>query len=382
MIHHEGVIDVADKLYVALAAGGTAGHINPALALAEELRARGHRVVFVGQPTRLEATLVPAAGFDFIPIRVNGFNRRHPWTLASALWHIYRAEHELATYFKHDTPDVCVGFGAYVELALVSWCKKHTVPLIIHEQNSIAGLANKLSARYAKSVCVSFPAAIDAFKGKVGADTQIVVTGNPVRSSVLHADSTRARATYHIPEDALLLVIFGGSLGAKHLNEQIAARKAELLAHDDLYIIHATGKADYEQTCAALNLTEEEQKRWHVLEYINDMGEVLAACDVVVSRAGASSIAELAALAKPSILVPYPLATADHQTINARGLVDAGAAFMVCDKDLDSTYFTDRLNSLLESDSLRQSLTLAARGLAQDKAACALADQVQRAAGM
>lgn len=112
------------------------------------------------------------------------------------------------------------------------------------------------------------------------------------------------------------------------------------------------------------------------------MGEVLAACDVVVSRAGASSIAELAALAKPSILVPYPLATADHQTTNARGLVDAGAAFMICDKDLESTYFTERLNSLLESAELRESLTAAARGLAQDKAACALADQVEHAAVM
>lgn len=382
MIHHEGVIDVADKLYVALAAGGTAGHINPALALAEELRMRGHRVVFVGQPTRLEATLVPAAGFDFIPIRVNGFNRRQPWTLASALWHIYRAEHVLATYFKHDTPDVCVGFGAYVELALVSWCKKHAVPLIIHEQNSIAGLANKLAARSAKSVCVSFPAALEAFKGKVGADTQLVVTGNPVRLSVLQADRKAARQTYHIPDDALLLVVFGGSLGAKHLNEQIVARKTELMSHEGLYIIQATGKADYQQTCAALNLSEDEKKRWHVLDYINDMGEVLAACDVVVSRAGASSIAELAALAKPSILVPYPLATADHQTTNAHGLVDAGAAFMICDKDLESTYFTERLNSLLESAELRESLTAAAKGLAQDKAACALADQVEHAAVM
>ncbi len=371
---------MADKLFVAIAAGGTAGHINPALALAEKLKQRGHRVVFVGQPTRLEAKLVPEAGFDFIPIRVSGFVRTRPWTLLSALWHIQRARCVLDTQFKHTAPDVCVGFGAYIELALVSWCKKHDVPLVLHEQNSIPGLANKISARVAKSLCVGMPCALDAFKDKIGSDTQVIVTGNPVRSSILTADKEHARTTHHIPQDAVLLVVFGGSLGAQHINDCMIARKKELLSRPNLYIIHSSGKADFDRTSQALALTEEEKKRWQLMPYINDMGEVLAAADFCVSRAGASSVAEIAALACPSILVPYPHATADHQRANASLLVDAHAAILCDDSDLDSTFFSDRLFELCDNASLRQELAAAAQGLGQAKAADKLAEQVVRAA--
>lgn len=371
---------MADKLFVAIAAGGTAGHINPALALAEKLKERGHRVVFVGQPTRLEAQLVPEAGFDFIPIRVSGFVRTKPWTLVSALWHIQRAQTVLATQFKHDMPDVCVGFGAYIELALVSWCKKHDVPLVLHEQNSIPGLANKISARVAKSLCVGMPCALDAFKDKIGSDTQIVVTGNPVRSSILCADQQHARETHHIPADATLLLVFGGSLGAKHINDALIARKDDLLARTHLYIIHSTGTQDFERVKSALALSPDEQLHWQILPYIDDMGEVLAAADCVISRAGASSVAEIAALARPSILVPYPFATADHQRANASLLVDSHAAFLCDDQDLDTAFFSDKLFELCDNPSLRLELAEAASGLGQAKAADKLAEQVIRAA--
>ena len=151
---------MSGKLNISIAAGGTAGHINPALALAEELRDRGHEVRFFGQSSRLEATLVPQAGFAFDTIEVTGFDRSKPWTLVSALWRMAKAERRLGKIFAGSAkPDVAVGFGAYVELPLVNWCAKHDVPVVLHEQNSVPGLANKVSAAKSSALCLSFPVA-------------------------------------------------------------------------------------------------------------------------------------------------------------------------------------------------------------------------------
>jgi UDP-N-acetylglucosamine--N-acetylmuramyl-(pentapeptide) pyrophosphoryl-undecaprenol N-acetylglucosamine transferase len=372
---------VADKLEVAIAAGGTAGHINPALALAEELRERGHHVTFFGQTQKLEGTLVPAAGFDFKPIRVTGFDRARPWTVVSALVRMRRAEGVLDADFRASgAPDVAVGFGAYVEMPLMSWCRRHEVPYVLHEQNSVPGLANKTAAKGATSVCVSLPQAMAAFKDHIGAKTAVVVTGNPVRRSVINASRQAGRQAFGVPEGKTMLLVFGGSLGAKHLNEGLVALKGELLGRPDVYVVHSTGKDLYEPVVASLALTKEEQARWRVMPYIDNMGEALAAADVVLSRAGASSIAEIAALAVPSMLVPYPLATADHQTTNARYLVDAGAAVLLKDEDIDTPAFAEGLLRLVDDAQCRDAMRAAARGLGQDRAAASLADQVESAA--
>lgn len=372
---------MAKSLCVAIAAGGTAGHINPALALAEELRDRGHEVHFFGQATRLEAQLVPQAGFDFTPIRVTGFDRARPWTLVSALWRMRRAQAAIGRHLaatRH--PDVAVGFGAYVELPLLNWCASQGIPVVLHEQNSVPGLANRALAAKAARVCVSLPVAIDAFRERVGAATQIVVTGNPVRSSVIRASGAAGRAHNDIPADATLLVVFGGSLGAAHLNEGVIALKDELLGREGLYLIHSTGQRDYDHVVSALDLTDEQAGRWQVRPYIDAMGEVLAASDLVLARAGASSIAEIAALAVPSMLVPYPHATADHQTTNATYLVGVGAAVMLADDRIDTPAFSHELLSLVDDGARREAMRVAARGLGQDRAASALADQVESAA--
>ena len=373
---------MADRLKVAIAAGGTAGHINPALALAEELRERGHEVEFFGQPTRLEATLVPKAGFPFNPINVTGFDRSRPWTAVSALWRTNRAKATIASHYGPDKPDVAVGFGAYIEVALINWCHSQGIPCVIHEQNSVPGLANKLSASKTKTVCVSLPVAIDAFKGRIGADTQIVVTGNPVRKSVINASREAGRASFGVPEDATMLLVFGGSLGARHLNQGVVALKDRLLSREDLRIVHSTGKGEYDSVVAELGLTEDEARRWRVLPYIDNMGEALAACDLVLSRAGASSVAEIAALAVPSMLVPYPYATADHQTTNAHYLVDAGAAVLLPDERIDTPEFEHDLLGLLDDPERLAGMRGAARDLGIDKAASALADQVESAAAL
>lgn len=371
---------MTDKLSVAIAAGGTAGHVNPALALAEELRQRGHAVRFFGESRRLEGKLVPQAGFDFFPVHVTGFDRSRPWTLATALYHLSREQSRLVRAFKDDAslkPDVAIGFGAYIELPLMRAAAKMGVPVALHEQNSVPGLANKQSAKTASLIAIAQPSVEKIFREHAGAHTKIVMTGNPVRRSVLEGDRARGRAALGVGEDETLLLVFGGSLGAHHLNERIAALKERLLSVPGLHVMHSTGADDFEATRDLLALTDAEASRWTVQPYIQDMGDMLAAADLVLSRAGASSIAEIAALAVPSVLVPYPHATADHQTTNARFLVDAHAAVMFADADIDGKAFEDTLADLLASSSKRSAMRRAAKDLAQDRAAQMLADQIE-----
>ena len=369
---------MSKQLEVAIAAGGTAGHINPALALAEELSNRGHHVTFYGQSHKLEGSLVPQAGYDFEEIRVEGFDRARPWTLVTALWKMQAARRLLANKFaKQGAPSVAVGFGAYVEMPLLDWCRRNEVPYAIHEQNSVPGLANKTCARNATSVCVSFPSALSAFEDRIGPKTSLVVSGNPVRRSVVQASRERGRQAFGVKEDETMLLVFGGSLGARHLNEAIVRMKDSLMARPKLKVIHSTGKELFEEVTSSLELSEEANDRWQVLPYIDNMGEALAGADLVVSRAGASSIAEIAALAVPSVLVPYPLATADHQTTNARYLVDAKAARLVPDDQLDGEALEAVVTDLVDDSQLRDAMRQAARGLGQDQAASVLANQVE-----
>lgn len=368
-----------DVLEVAIAAGGTAGHINPALALAEELRDRGHHVTFFGQSAKLEGTLVPEAGFDFVPIKVSGIDRSRPWTAVTALARMAKARRAVGEHFgRHGLPDVAVGFGAYVEMPLLSWCASHGVPVMLHEQNSVPGLANKTLASKASVVAVALPQAVRGLEPHAGAGTNIVVCGNPVRRSVIEGDGARGRASLGIPDDARVLLVFGGSLGAASINEALAGLKDELLARPDLHVVQSTGRDGHEAALAALDLTEEEAQRWRVLPYIADMGDMLAAADLVVSRAGASSIAEISAVAVPSVLVPYPHATGDHQTVNAQFLVGAKAAELVTDDELSGPRFGEVVLGLVDDPARLEAMGDAARALAQDRAASQLADQTEK----
>ena len=333
--------------------------------------------MFVGQSHKLEGRLVPEAGFDFVPITVTGFDRSRPWTALSSLWRVNKAKRSLASHFsKVGKPDAAIGFGAYVEVPLLGWCKDAGVPYLLHEQNSVPGLANKMMSSHAARVCISVPAARSVFE-REGDPEHVLMTGNPVRRSVIEGDRARGREALGVPEDATLLLVFGGSLGAQHLNERVASLKSELLTRENLYILHSTGADGFEDTERALALTSDETKRYRVQPYIDNMGDMLAAADLVLSRSGASSVAEIAALAVPSVLVPYPHATADHQTTNARYLVDAGAGVLCADADIDAPAFAEELLHLVDDAAARDAMRQAARGLAQDRAAALLADAVE-----
>ena len=250
------------------------------------------------------------------------------------------------------------------------------VPVVVHEQNSVMGMANKFLGKKAAAVALTYEVA-----GKDIADaSKLIVTGNPVRSSVLSATREQGREMLGIPQDATMLLVFGGSLGARHINAAISSLKKQLLAIDGLYVVHITGPKEYEATCAELALTDEEAARWTVMPYQDRMAETLRAADCTISRAGATSLAEISALGLPALLVPFPYAAEDHQTTNARAYVERGAAEMMADSELDSEEFANKVLALATDADLRDRMRAAAATFETENAAAKLADVVVDAA--
>lgn len=359
-------------MLVVLSGGGTAGHINPALALAEVLKARGCEVEFAGTPQGVESRLVPQAGISFNAFEASGFNRSHPTSLIKGVMKIAKSTKLVKRWFAEIKPDVVVGFGGYVSIPVARAALAMGIPVVVHEQNSVMGMANKFLAKKAQAVCLTYEHSASA----VSDMSRVHVTGNPVRSQVLKADRAEGRAMFNIAEDEQMLLVFGGSLGARAINEAIAAMKDELLAREGVHVVHITGPKELERVEALLELTDEQKKRWHVMGYQDRMGETLAAADAIVSRAGATSLAEISALAIPALLIPFPYATEDHQTTNARAYVDAGCAYMMPDSEVMTEDFKNYVRTLLSDADVRASMTEAARAQKTADAAAKLADVV------
>lgn len=281
---------------------------------------------------------------------------------------------------RREKPDVVIAFGGYVCIPVALAAVMARVPLVLHEQNSVPGLANRLLARFARGIAVTYPRSEAHF---VHPD-RVVVTGNPVRDDFLRVDRSTARFALGIPDDAFVLLVFGGSRGARHINDAVAALAPRLLAHEALWVIHLTGRTELERTRdAVLKALGDDRAstgegdphpRWRLLSYLDDMASALGAADLVVARAGATTIAELTAVGAPALLVPYPYATDDHQTGNASALVDLGAAVMVADADLDGPGFAEELSSLIEDGERRATMSAASKAASRADAAARVVD--------
>lgn len=363
-------------MLIVLSGGGTAGHINPALALGEELEKRGHRIVFAGTPQGIESKLVPQAGVEFKSFEASGFNRSHPTSIISALKKITASTRAAKQWFSEINPDVVVGFGGYVSIPVGRAALRTHIPLVVHEQNSVAGMANKYLGKRAQAVALTY----ERGKAEFPEAASVVVCGNPVRTSVLRATREEGRAHFGIPDNALVLLVFGGSLGARHINSALVQLKEQLLRYPSLYVMHISGPKEYDMVAENLNLTDEEEKRWKLFGYQDNMGAAMAAADMVVSRAGATSLAEISARRIPALLVPFPYATEDHQTTNAQAYVDRGAAYVISDDLVETEQFSKLLFSLIEDDQVRTSMSQAAATFETENAAARLADVVTLAA--
>ncbi len=357
-------------MYFVISAGGTAGHVNPALAVADELRRRLHEVLFVGTPDHIEAKLAKDEGFEFVGFNVSGFNKSRPLTLLSSSSKILKATRQAVEMFKERRPDAVLTFGAYVSIPVGRAALKLGIPLIAHEQNSVPGMANSYLAKRAELMALTYEESRAHLKCKNPA----VVLGNPVRAAFETCSRSKGRELLGIPDDALVLLVMGGSLGAQHINRALCAMKERLLEIDNLYIVHSAGSNDYQSTLESLQLTDEQSQRWKVFEYIDQMGDVLAASDLVVSRAGASSLAEIMTLGIPAVLVPYPYARGDHQTLNAQSCVSAKAAYLVPDSEVEDAAFADLVLRLVQDKGERDTMAAASKRLSGSDARVRLAD--------
>ena len=357
---------------IVLTGGGTAGHIYPALALADELKARGHNVFYAGTPKGAESRLVPKAGYEYVSFDVSGFDRSRPWTGVTALRKLRRAEKEATSWLRQVDASLVVGFGGYVSVPVCRAAQKRAIKTAVHEQNSHMGIANEELSKHADAVCLTYAEAAEKVKDK----SKIVVTGNPVRKEVLNAKREDGRKRFGISDDSFVLLVFGGSLGAKTINEAIVSLKDDLLAIDGLEVVHVSGKRDFGWVSRELALVNSEAERWHLLDYCYDMPQALAAADAIVSRAGATSLAEISALKTPALLIPFPYATADHQTKNAKSYVAAGAAYCLSDAQVKTPEFKAKLFDLIENKNTRNSMREAAKSFGTQDASVRLTEAV------
>jgi UDP-N-acetylglucosamine--N-acetylmuramyl-(pentapeptide) pyrophosphoryl-undecaprenol N-acetylglucosamine transferase len=363
---------------VVIAAGGTAGHVVPAIAVADALRAEGSEVSFLGTRERAEAELVPAAGYEIDFVRVSGLDRRNPLKAALAAWRAGRAVGAARRVLERRRADVVLGGGGYVAGPAGLAALRMSLPLVLTEADSHLGLANRLLARRARRVCLAFP-----IPGRDGGP--YVVTGRPVPRAVLEAQPTHARRRFGIPEPADCVTVVGGSLGARSINFAAFDAYTRLergLPHDHVglpWVVHVAGRRDYPE----LRRRWDEQgrpERYALIQYEPDLGDVLAAADLVVARAG-GSVMEIAAAGRPAILIPYPHATADHQTTNARWMADGGAAVVIPDSELTADSLSRAIAELLADEDRLREMGIAARRLAKPDAAERIAREVLGAAG-
>lgn len=345
-----------------IGAGGTAGHVVPALAVADALRAQGASVAFVGGD-RAERTLVPEAGYPFTQLEVAGLSRTSPRAAAGAAWRATFAYRDASALIRRTRPDVVLGGGGYVAGVVGAAAVRRRVPLVLTEADSHLGLSNRALARWARRVCLAFPLA------EVAGDARYLVTGRPVPPPA--TDRAAARARFGCDGETPLVLVFGGSLGAHSINEAAIVGLADL---PGATVLHACGTRD------EASLRPRVPADGYRLEpYISNFAEALLASDLCVARSG-GSVFEIAAHGRPSILIPYPHAAADHQRGNAMALVDRGAAVLIDDSDLTPELLRSTVLELLGDPERRATMSQAAVDFARPDAAEAIAAEVLRAA--
>lgn len=346
---------------ILFAGGGTAGHINPALAVADYIKMRhpDAQISYIGTAEKLEAKLVPAKGYDFYTIKVAGFSRSFS---PKAILHNISAVKLAATsmmnakkIIKKINPDIVIGTGGYVSGPVLKAAQKLGIKTAIHEQNAFPGVTTKMLAPGANRVMLAMPEAEKYLKLNKKPD----ITGNPIRNELLRIDRKTAREKLGLGDKPLILS-FGGSLGAKHLNETVCGLIKWHNASDRFYHIHATGKVGYEsmlENLKDIQLSDNIKIR----EYIDDMDVCMAAADLVICRAGAITLGELQACGKPSVLIPSPYVAENHQFHNAMTLKKDGAAELIEEKDLTSESLIKMVEELIEDKNRLDNMSRAAR---------------------
>ena len=340
-----------------IATGGTAGHVLPALAVAEALRERGAGVTFAGSPGRFEAKLVPEAGFEFDAFEVSGLPRRPGIAQMRAAFQAAGAVRACRAILRRRRPDVVLGGGGYVAGPMILAAAGQRIPTALMEADAHLGLANRLAAPFARRVFLSFP-----IEGRSGGRYR--VTGRPIpAASVVKLRKEEARRRFFF-EDGPVLLVFGGSQGARSLNELAV----ESFGAEGPAVLHLSGERDFESLAGRVARSD-----YRLLPFVPDFGDALAAADLVLARSG-GSVWELAAAGLPAVLVPYPFATADHQTTNARYFERSGGAEVVPETELERV--PELVRGLLDDTARLKEMSEAMQHLARPHAADEIAAEV------
>jgi UDP-N-acetylglucosamine--N-acetylmuramyl-(pentapeptide) pyrophosphoryl-undecaprenol N-acetylglucosamine transferase len=366
----------ARQCFALIAGGGTTGHVQPALAIARALVARGHKqssIELVGSERGIEARLVPPAGFELTLLPGRGLQRKLSWQNVKSLGALAVAFARAWRLVGRRRPQVVVAVGGYASVPCALAAALRRIPIVVAEQNAMPGAANRLVSRFAKACAVSFP------------DTPLpraVVTGNPVRPEVLAIDRARdgdaARTKLNVAPGRRMVLIFGGSLGALSINRAAVDAARRWAGRSDLHVRHVVGERDWDEiTGVGPPVTAAAPLRYEALRYDDDMPTSLAAAEVAVCRSGSSTSFELLAAGLPAVLIPSPFVTADHQTANARHMAAAGAAVVVPDAELTGGRLVDEVDALLADPDRLAAMSAGARAAARPAAADDIAALVE-----
>ena len=362
-----------DELRVIISGGGTGGHIFPAVSIANAIKEKrpDARILFVGAEGRMEMQRVPAAGYEIKGLPIAGFNRKNLLKNVSVLFKIMKSRRMARKILRDFKPQVAVGVGGYASGPTLNVAESMGIPTLLQEQNSYAGVTNKLLAKKAKRICVAYDG-MERFFPK----DSILFTGNPVRQNLLEQNISKDEAVRSfglVPGKATILIV-GGSVGARTLNESVLGNLPLVKQQNKVQFIWQTGKYYSEEIQAELKRRGCPQNLV-VMDFISDMRQAFAAADLIISRAGAGSISEFCLLGKPAILVPSPNVAEDHQTKNALSLVQKDAALYVTDADARRSLLPLAINTVSDHSRL-EVLSFNIKKLARPNAASDIADEV------
>lgn len=373
-IYH--IIRMERNLRIIISGGGTGGHIFPAISIANAIKQLEPtaNILFVGALGRMEMQRVPDAGYDIKGLPVCGFDRKHLWKNIKVLYKLWQSRRLAKAIIKEFKPNAAVGVGGYASGPTLNQCASLDVPYLIQEQNSYAGVTNKLLAKRASKICVAYEGMDRFFPSD-----KIILTGNPVRQNILQNNISKAdaRKAFQLDPEKKTILIIGGSLGARTINESILQHLSDI-RNSDVQFIWQTGKV-YKEAIAKRLEGEEPLANLHITDFISDMASAYAAADMVISRAGASSISEFCLLGMPVILVPSPNVAEDHQTKNALALVNKQAAVYVKDAEAPEKLINTAL-SIVNDESKLNELHQNILGMALKNSAERIAEEVLKIA--
>ncbi|MDW3218513.1 MAG: undecaprenyldiphospho-muramoylpentapeptide beta-N-acetylglucosaminyltransferase [Acidimicrobiales bacterium] len=357
--------------WAVIAGGGTAGHVSPGLAVADALVDRGvprDAILWIGSRRGLETTLVPDAGIELIALPGRGIQRRLAPANIAAVGGLLYAIARTVVAFARRRPAVVLALGGYASVPGVVAAIVWRVPIVITEQNAVPSAANRLAARFAKACAMPFPD---------GPMPNAVWTGNPVRPAIVAVDRTRdrddARRRLGVGPEQTMVLVMGGSLGARRINDALYDALPAWAGRTDLVVHHIAGARDHADLVTRRPLDAGDPLDHRLIRYEDDMASVYAATDLVLCRAGGNSVAEIAVVGLPSVLVPLPGAPADHQTHNAAALAAPGGAIVVADADLDGARLRSEIDALVAVPERRAAMAAAAASVGRSDAPAAIA---------